>query len=107
MTSSISPNSPSSITQGTAPRPAPAPKPAPPASATNTTTTTSSATAGEAVTLSAAAQASTQLLNAARDAAGVNPSAVEQIRTALQGGNYNVSPQDLAHAIATVLKEAN
>ncbi len=100
MTSSISPNTPS-ILQGAEPKPAPvkaAPAP-PPASAG------SSATPGEAVTLSAAAQTSTQLLNAARDASGVNQAAVDKIRTALQGGNYNVAPQDLAHAIVTVLKE--
>lgn len=62
---------------------------------------------GEAVTLSAAAQTTTQLLSAARDSSGVNQSAVEQIRGALQAGSYNVAPEDLAQAIATVLKETH
>jgi flagellar biosynthesis anti-sigma factor FlgM len=59
----------------------------------------------EAVTLSEAAQTTTQLLNAARDSNGINQSAVDQIRGALANGSYNVSPADLAQAIATVLKE--
>jgi flagellar biosynthesis anti-sigma factor FlgM len=61
----------------------------------------------EAVTLSEAAQTSTQLLSAARQSGGVDQSAVGQIRSALAAGNYNVSPEDLAQAIATVLKETN
>ena len=61
----------------------------------------------EAVTLSAAAQTTTQLLNAARDANGVNQISVDQIRGALQTGSYSVSAEDLAQAIATVLKETN
>lgn len=63
------------------------------------------ASSGEAVTISAGAQATTQLLNAARDATGINHEAVQQIRNALQNGSYNVAPEDLAQAIATVLKE--
>ncbi len=59
----------------------------------------------EAVTLSEAAQTSTQLLSAARDSQGVNQEAVTQIRGALAAGSYNVAPEDLAQAIATVLKE--
>jgi flagellar biosynthesis anti-sigma factor FlgM len=66
-----------------------------------------SAPENEAVTLSAGARATTQLLNAARDADGVNQNSVAQIRGALQNGSYNVSAEDLAQAIATVLKETN
>jgi flagellar biosynthesis anti-sigma factor FlgM len=61
----------------------------------------------EAVTLSAAAQTTTQLLGAAQDSEGINHEAVAQIRNALQAGTYNVAPEDLAQAIVTVLKESN
>jgi flagellar biosynthesis anti-sigma factor FlgM len=60
----------------------------------------------DSVTLSAAAQTSTQLLNAARDSDGVDQAIVQQIRTSLQNGSYNVTPEDLAQAIAAVLKES-
>jgi flagellar biosynthesis anti-sigma factor FlgM len=66
----------------------------------------SAAPQSEAVTISQAAQTTTQLLNAARGASGVDQAAVQQIRTALQNGSYNVAPEDLAQAIATVLKES-
>ncbi|OYV34801.1 MAG: flagellar biosynthesis anti-sigma factor FlgM [Rhodospirillales bacterium 20-64-7] len=59
----------------------------------------------EAVTLSAAAQTTTQLLNAARDATGVNTEAVSQLRAAIAGGTYNVPPAALAQAISAGLKE--
>jgi flagellar biosynthesis anti-sigma factor FlgM len=61
----------------------------------------------EAVTLSEAAQTGTQLFAAASESNGVDQASVEQIRGALASGNYNVSPDDLAQAIATVLKETN
>jgi flagellar biosynthesis anti-sigma factor FlgM len=100
MTNTISPlpqTPPPAATLGET-NPAPA-KPAAPAGESNT------ASQSEAVTLSEAAQTTTQLLNAAREANSVNQSAVEQIRGALANGSYNVSPADLAQAIATVLKE--
>ncbi|MDE8345201.1 MAG: flagellar biosynthesis anti-sigma factor FlgM [Acidocella sp.] len=59
----------------------------------------------EAATISVAAQVTTQMLNAARDSAGIDHAAVNKIRTALQNGQYNVTPETLAQAIATVLKE--
>jgi flagellar biosynthesis anti-sigma factor FlgM len=62
--------------------------------------------ASEAVTLSTAAQTNTQLLASARNAGGVDHAAVQQTRTALQSGNYNVAPEDLAQAILTVVKES-
>jgi flagellar biosynthesis anti-sigma factor FlgM len=71
------------------------------------TSDSSAASPSEAVTLSAAAQTTTQLLTAARNADGFNQTAVDQIRGALQAGTYNVAPEDLAQAIATVLKESN
>lgn len=58
------------------------------------------AQAGEAVTLSATAQSSALLLDAARNADGVDQARVAQLRSALQGGSYDVSPEDLAKAIA-------
>jgi len=61
----------------------------------------------EAVTLSEAAQTTTQLLDAARQSEGINQEAVAQIRAALQNGSYNVAPEDLAQAIAMVLKETS
>ncbi|HQT47190.1 MAG: flagellar biosynthesis anti-sigma factor FlgM [Acidocella sp. 20-63-7] len=66
---------------------------------------TSSTAQSDSVTLSAAAQTSTQLLNAARNSDGINHAAVAQIRSAIQSGTYNVAPEKLAQAIATVLKE--
>ncbi|MDE8349112.1 MAG: flagellar biosynthesis anti-sigma factor FlgM [Acidocella sp.] len=58
----------------------------------------------EAVTVSANAQVTTQLLDAARASDGVNSSAVAQIRTGIQAGTYNVTPEALANAIAAALK---
>jgi anti-sigma28 factor (negative regulator of flagellin synthesis) len=63
-------------------------------------------TAGtEAVTLSADAQTRTQLLDSARTAPGADQAAVAQARTAIQNNSYNISPEDLATAIATASKE--
>ena len=59
----------------------------------------------DSVTLSAAAQSGAQLLSAAQDASGIDHTAVANIRAQLANGSYNVSPEDLAQAIATVLKE--
>jgi negative regulator of flagellin synthesis FlgM len=78
-----------------------APQPAPPAAAS---VAASAPAQTDSVTLSAAAQTSTQLLGAARAADGINHTAVAQIRSALQAGTYSVTPENLAQAIATVLK---
>jgi len=59
----------------------------------------------DSVTISPAAQTTTILLGAARDASGVDQAQVDQIRGALASGTYNIAPEDLAQAIATVLKE--
>ena len=75
--------------------------------AANNTADSAGASESEAVTLSAAAQTTTQLLSSARNAEGFNQTAVDRIRGALQSGTYNVAPEDLAQAIATVLKETN
>jgi flagellar biosynthesis anti-sigma factor FlgM len=58
----------------------------------------------EAVTLSDAAQTTTKLLSAAQQSDGVDQTAVARIRNALASGSYNVAPEDLAQAMATVLK---
>jgi len=65
----------------------------------------SAASVEDSVTISPAAQTTTQLLSAARDATGIDQSQVDQIRGALAAGTYNIAPEDLAQAIATVLKE--
>jgi negative regulator of flagellin synthesis FlgM len=62
--------------------------------------------AGEEVTLSADASTTTQLLDAARGADGVNQSAVQQLRGAIRAGTYNVSPNALAKAISGALRES-
>jgi flagellar biosynthesis anti-sigma factor FlgM len=61
----------------------------------------------DSVTLSAAAQSGAQLFASAQDASGINHEAVAGIRAQLADGSYNVSPENLAQAIATVLKETN
>ncbi|MBB5373762.1 flagellar biosynthesis anti-sigma factor FlgM [Acidocella aromatica] len=58
----------------------------------------------EAVTLSDAAQTTTKLLSAAQQSNGVDQTTVARIRNALASGSYNVAPEDLAQAMATVLK---
>ncbi|WP_297494894.1 flagellar biosynthesis anti-sigma factor FlgM [Acidocella sp.] len=60
----------------------------------------------DSVTLSAAAQSGAQVLAAAQGAAGIDKAAVANIRAQLANGSYNVSPENLAQAIATVLKES-
>jgi len=62
-------------------------------------------TSGEAVSVSADAQTMTQLLDGARSAGGVDQAAVQKLRSAVQGGTYNVSPETLARAIAGAFKE--
>lgn len=62
-------------------------------------------TPGEAVTLSADAQTTTQLLDAARNAGGVDQGAVAKLQDAVQAGTYDVTPETLARAIAAALKE--
>ncbi len=59
----------------------------------------------DSVTLSAAAQTGTALLSAARNASGVDQASVGAIKAALANGTYNVSPEELAQAISTVLSE--
>jgi len=61
--------------------------------------------AAEAVSVSADASATTKLLNAARDADGVNQSSVAALRAAMQNGTYNVSPEDLAQSIIRAVQE--
>jgi flagellar biosynthesis anti-sigma factor FlgM len=60
---------------------------------------TPAAQGGEAVTLSADAQTTASLLDAARGADGVDAARVAQLRSAVQAGTYNVLPDDVAKAI--------
>jgi len=100
MTSPIGPIAPSSQPQdGT-----PASRLGSPKSASNAASS-AQAQPGEAVTLSSAAQITTQLLDAARTAPGIDAAAVAQARAAIQSGSYNVAPQDLASAITAAFKE--
>jgi len=103
MTNTITPVSLPELGSGAAPASAPN-APAPPA---GSQAPDAGVATSEAVTLSAAAQTSTQLLSAARAASGIDQAQVAQIRSALQAGTYNVAPEDLAQAIATVLKETS
>lgn len=64
-----------------------------------------STTEGESVTLSAAAQTNAALVGSARNASGIDQSHVNAIKAALANGTYNVSPEDLANAISSVLSE--
>jgi flagellar biosynthesis anti-sigma factor FlgM len=68
--------------------------------------TATAASAGEEVTVSADAATTTQLLEAARGADGVNQGAVQQLRSAIQSGTYQVSPSVLAKAISSALRES-
>jgi flagellar biosynthesis anti-sigma factor FlgM len=67
--------------------------------ATATKPGVASAQKSEAVTVSADSQSSSQLLNAARGADGIDTTRVAQLRSSIQNGTYNVSPEDLAKAI--------
>ena len=58
----------------------------------------------DAVTLSDAAAGAGHLVSAAQASDGVDEAAVAQIKNALAAGTYSVEPEDLAKAIATVLK---
>lgn len=72
---------------------------------TKNTTHSNTNASVESVTLSAAAQANAALVNAAHNANGVDQNRVNAIKEALANGSYNVSPDDLAHAISSVLSE--
>lgn len=101
MSNSITP-----FTSGTLPETAPPATPGP-ADASRAPASPQAAAQSETVTLSAAAQASTQLLASARTAGGIDNQAVASIRAQIANGSYNVSPENLAQAIASVLKETN
>jgi flagellar biosynthesis anti-sigma factor FlgM len=62
-------------------------------------------TDAEAVTVSSDASTSTELLASARSADGINQSVVSALRSAVQNGTYNVSPEDLARSITSALRE--
>ncbi|HQT63547.1 MAG: hypothetical protein B7Z75_07155 [Acidocella sp. 20-57-95] len=72
--------------------------------ATNASPLTNSASTSEAVTVSADAQITTNFLNAARLSDGINHTQVTQLRSAIQNGSYQVTPENLASAISASLK---
>jgi flagellar biosynthesis anti-sigma factor FlgM len=85
------PSTTSAAASGRPVEPVPAPDPV--------TAATGGSQASEAVTLSAGAQATAQLLGAARAADGVDTAKVAQLRQAVQAGSYDVKPADVAKAI--------
>jgi flagellar biosynthesis anti-sigma factor FlgM len=64
-----------------------------------------SAPSGEAVTLTPDAQTSTALLEAARDATGIDQQAVQSLKAGIISGTYQVPPESLAASIVTALSE--
>jgi flagellar biosynthesis anti-sigma factor FlgM len=72
------------------------------AQANNAATKHASASA-EAVTVSSDAVTAAQLLAAARASTGVDQAAVQSIKSQIQAGTYNVSPDKLATSISTAL----
>lgn len=66
---------------------------------------TAADTGVESVTLSVAAQTNAALVNSAHNASGIDVAHVNAIKEALANGSYNVSPEDLASAISSVLSE--
>ncbi|MBU6448641.1 MAG: flagellar biosynthesis anti-sigma factor FlgM [Rhodospirillales bacterium] len=86
------------------PRPAMDATPTPPTTKPQASPTGQTAQA-DSVTLSEAAQTSATLVTAARGATGVSQPHVNAIKAALANGSYNVSPENLAQAISTVLSE--
>jgi flagellar biosynthesis anti-sigma factor FlgM len=97
MTNTIQPFTPLATADAASPGPQQAAKPQ--AAATTQTGQTDS------VTLSTAAQTSTALVTAARGSSGIDQPSVNAIKAALANGTYNVSPENLAQAISTVLSE--
>jgi flagellar biosynthesis anti-sigma factor FlgM len=61
--------------------------------------------AGEAVTLTPEAQTSTDLLEAARAATGVDLQAVQSLKAQIMAGTYQVPPANLAASIVAALTE--
>jgi flagellar biosynthesis anti-sigma factor FlgM len=66
---------------------------------------TAAAPEGEAVTLTQDAQTSTDLLEAARAAPGIDQQAVQSVKDAIGSGTYQVPPENLAASIVAALKE--
>ncbi|MDE1895632.1 MAG: flagellar biosynthesis anti-sigma factor FlgM [Rhodospirillales bacterium] len=77
----------------------------PPPAAKPQPSTVSQTGQADSVTLSEAAQTNAALVSAARGATGVNQQNINTIKAALANGSYNVSPENLAQAISTVLSE--
>jgi flagellar biosynthesis anti-sigma factor FlgM len=82
---------------------------APPSASSQTPSAGASADAasssGEAVTLTSDAKTSTDLLEAARAATGVDLQAVQSLKTQITAGTYNVPPASLASSIVAALAE--
>ncbi len=79
-----------------------APRPKPPGASPSAD---AAAPQGEAVTLTSGAQTSTQLLDAARAAAGIDNQTVQTLRAAIQADTYNVPPDTLATSIVAALTD--
>jgi flagellar biosynthesis anti-sigma factor FlgM len=60
---------------------------------------------GEAVTLTSDAKTSTDLLQAAREAAGIDLQAVQSLKAQIIAGTYQIPPAKLAASIIAALAE--
>jgi flagellar biosynthesis anti-sigma factor FlgM len=85
------------------------PNAAPPAASSQNPSAGASADAasssGEAVTLTSDAKTSTDLLEAARAATGVDLQAVQSLKAQIVAGSYQVPPANLAASILAALTE--
>ena len=81
---------------------------APPPGASSVTSSAgagAAAPSGEAVTLTPDAQSSTDLLEAARAASGIDQQAVQSLKAEILSGGYQVPPESLATSIVVALSE--
>jgi len=105
MTNSINPLS--SYLQAASPETQPGSAAAAAGSASLSAATANSTPASEAVTVSSDAATTTQLLDAARGADGIDQSAVARLRGAIQTGTYDVTPDSLAQAMLGAAKASS
>jgi flagellar biosynthesis anti-sigma factor FlgM len=72
-------------------------------SAKSASSTKQATASGEAVTVSADAMTAAQLLTAARNSDGIDQAAVQNLKSQIQAGTYNIPPDKLATSISTAL----
>jgi flagellar biosynthesis anti-sigma factor FlgM len=74
-------------------------------SVTSSAGASAAASSGEAVTLTPDAQTSTDLLEAARAASGIDQQAVQSLKAEITSGTYQVPLESLATSIVAALSE--